>query len=207
MSGGSNKAAQQAQANQDAKDAQVKASTAQINSIFDNPARTAQYGQLAKDTTGYYTQGLDQQNAINNRQMKFAQARNGQIGSSVQTDQTAAAGKDYLKGVLQATREGQQASARLMSSDEMSRANLIAQAQGGLDATSAATNSAEAMKANLAGASSANTADALGNVFGDFSSLYQRSQDSAALRQGQMYGYGAIYQPGFGYGGGTGGRP
>lgn len=208
MSGGSDKAAKQAQANQDQRDAGIQSATAQINQIFDNPARTGQYAKLGADTTAYYTSDLDKQKAINDRQMRFALARNGQTGSSVQTDQTALSGQDYLKGVLQAQQQGMKASAGLQSQDESSRANLIAQAQGGLNATAAAQNSAGALKANLAGASAGNTTDALGDVFGSFADIYKRSQDAAALRSGQLNGYGAMYQPGFGYaGGGTGGRP
>lgn len=205
MGGGSNKAAEQAQANTEAQQRMAQEATGRINAIFDNPARTAQYDQLGKDTTAYYTQQLDDKKAINDRSLKFALARNGQTGSSVQADQSARAAKDYLNGVLQATRQGNAASAGLQAQDQTARANLIAQAQGGLNATDAASNAAAAMKADLAGAQSSNTASALGDVFGDFSSIYQKSQDAAALRNGQKYAYNTIYQPGFGAGA-TGGQ-
>lgn len=202
MSSPSNSASKQAQANQNAKDAQVKQSTASINNIFNAPSRTAQYGQLAKDTTAYYTNDLDQQKAKNDRNLTFAMARGGQNGSSVDVDNRATAGKDYLKGVIESQRRGQSAAADLQGRDETARANLIAQAQGGLDATSAASNAAASMRSNLQSANSSNTANALGNIFGDFSSIYQKSQDAAALRNGQLYAYNTVYQPGFGQGAG-----
>ena len=195
LCGGSDSAAKAAQAQQDAQTAQVQGATAQINQIFDNPARTAQYSRLANDTTNYYMGDLNQQKKQNDLQMKFALARNGQTGSSVQTDQATTAADDYQKGVLQATQEGQQASSKLQAQDEQSRANLIAEAQGGLDTGAAATNAAGALKANLSGAQANNTSDALGNVFGSFANLYQQSQTAAALRNGQLYGYSSLYGP------------
>ena len=204
MGGGSNGAARQAQQNQDQRNAQIATSTNQINSIFDSPARTGQYAQLAKDTTGYYTNQLNQQKAINDRSMKFSLARNGQEGGSVQADQATQAGKDYLNGVLDATRRGNQASAGLQAQDQTSRANLIAMAQGGLDTTQAASQAASALKSNLDSGQSASTSNAFGNTFGDFASIYQQSQAAAAARNGYNTGYqtgqGFGYQPGFGGG-------
>lgn len=200
MGGGSNGAQHQAQANEDRRNAQIKASTRQINRIFDSPGRTAQYGQLAKDTSAYFMQDLDTQKGRADRNLKFSLARNGQTGGSVQTDQGAQLGKDYLKGVLETTRRGQGAAADLQSRDETARANLIAQAQGGLDATSAASNAASALRSNLQSGQATSTANQMGDMFGDFASIYQKSQDAAALHNGQLYAYNTVYQPGFGYG-------
>lgn len=198
--GGSDKAAKQAQANEDARRAAIAQSTAQVNSIFDNPSRTGQYDQLARDTTTYYTNQLDQQKAKNDRQMRFALARGGQVGGSLQADMGAQAGKDYLQGVLEAQRRGLSAGAALRSQDEQSRANLIAAAQGGLDATSAASQAASALQSNLQASRPASTANAFGDAFGDFASIYQRSQDAKAMRDGFRYANQSIYQPGFGAG-------
>lgn len=204
MSGGSNSAAKQAQANEDARTRQIAGSTAQINQIFDNPARTGQYDQLAKDTTRYYTGQLDDQKAINDRSLKFTMARNGQTGGSVQSDMGAQAGKDYLKGVLEATRRGTAAGASLQAQDETSRANLIGAAQGGLDATAAASQAASALRSNLQAGQASSTANAFGDAFGDFSTIYQKSQDAKAMRDNFNAGLGSLYQPGFGAGAATG---
>lgn len=205
MSGGSNSAARQAQANEDARNRQIADSTAQINSIFDSPSRTAEYGQLAGDTTKYYTSQLDQQKAKNDRQLKFTLARGGQTGGSVQSDLGAQSGRDYLNGVLEATRRGQAAGASLQSQDEQARSNLIAAAQGGLDATSAASQSASALRANLQAGQAGSTANALGDTFGDFANIYQRSLDAKTLRDSFTAG-SSLYQPGFGTGAAPGWR-
>lgn len=197
--GGSNNAAQQAQQNEDARNAQIAQSTSAINNIFDNPLRTQQYSQLGTDTTKYFTQDLDTQNANAQRQLKFATARNGQTGGSVQTDQGQQLGQDYLKGALEAQRRGDAAAAGLQAQDETSRANLIASAQSGLDSTTAASNAASSMQSNINNAKATSTSNALGDMFGDFSSVYQNSKDAAALRAGQKYSYSTVYGPGFGY--------
>lgn len=198
MSSPSNKSAKQAQANQDQKDAQVSASTQQINNLFDSASRTQQYGQLASDTTNYYTSQLDQQKAQNDRSLKFSLSRSGQTGSSLAADQSSRAAKDYLNGVLDATRRGQAAGASLQSSDQTQRANLIAQAQGGLDVTSAAANSAAAMRSSLQTAQSGSTADSFGDAFKDFGAIYSNAKTAADNRRGVDFGLGQIYSPGFG---------
>lgn len=197
--GGGDKAAKAAAANNAAQQKQIADSTASINNIFNNPARTAQYKQLGTDTSAYYNQQLDKQKAINDRGATFAQARNGQTGSSVATDQATQAGMDYDAGALDATRRGQAASASLQAQDETSRSNMLAAAQGGLTATQAQSQSAGALAANLNTAHASNTANAFGDTFGDFANIYKSSQDAAALRAGQRYSYNTVYQPGFGY--------
>ena len=196
------KAAQQ-QANQQQQ--QIASGTAAVNRVFDDPNRQAQYSKLAADTTAYYTQQLDQQKQQSDRQSKFSLARNGQTGGSVATDLATQSGKDYDTGILSAERMGQQASANLQASDQNERANLISAVQGGLDATTAANNSAAALRTDAANANANATTNALGNAFGDLSSMWQNSQTAKQLRQGQLYSYNTVYQPGFGAGGATAG--
>lgn len=201
MSGGSDNASKQAQANEQQRQANIAASTQAINNTFDSPSRTQAYQKLADDTTAYYMQQANRQQDVANRNLKFALARSGQVGGSVQADQGEKLGQDYTNAVTDATRRGQQAGANLQAQDEQERQNLIAAAQGGLDATTAASNAASAMRANLNTAQSSATANALGDAFGDFSNLYQQSKDAKALRQGMLYSYNTVYQPTFGGGG------
>lgn len=177
------------------RQAQIKASTAQIAAIFDNPARTAQYGQLANDTTGFYTNDLNRQKTTNDLQTKFMLARQGLTGGSVQADDATKAGQDYLRGIVEASRRGQAASAALRGQDETSRANLTALAQSGLDTTTASANSASALRSNLAGANANATSGGLGDAFGDFANIYKQSQNQADNTRGYKYGFGSLYAP------------
>ncbi|MGE7136036.1 hypothetical protein ACQKIE_00185 [Luteibacter sp. NPDC031894] len=201
MGGGGNDAAKEANRAEAQRQKNIAQSTAQINTIFNDPGRTAQYDKLAGDTTAFYRTDLDKQQADATRGLKFALARSGQIGGSVQADKNTQLGEDYLKGVIKASRLGQQAGANLRAQDETSRANLIAMAQNGLDATTATQNAATALRSNLESGMSTATANTFGDAFGDFANIYKQSQDAAALRSGQKYAYNTLYQPGFGYGG------
>lgn len=199
--GPSNNAADEANRMEKERQAQIAAATGRINDIFDSPQRTSQYRQLADDTARFYQSQLDRQKAENDRKLRFALARSGQTGGSVQADQGRRLGEDFLRGVAEVNRRGQQAGAQLRASDEQSRANLIAMAQGGLDATTAASNSAAALRSNLASANASAQQAQLGDMFSNLSDLYDRSRQAKADRQGQLYAYNTIYQPGFGYGG------
>lgn len=201
MQSSGNKAAKAAAQTEATRQSNIANSTQQVNDIFNDPARTSQYDQLAADTTSFYRNDLDKQQADATRNTKFSLARSGQIGGSVQADTNAKLGEDYLQGVIKASRLGQSAGASLRASDETSRANLISMAQNGLDATTAANNAASALQSNLQSGQSTATAGALGDAFGDFANIYKQSQDAAALRNGQKYAYNTLYTPGFGYGG------
>ena len=195
MSNPSDKASKQAAANQAQQQANIQQSTAAINNIFDNPARTGQYSKLAADTTAYYTQQLDQQQQQAQRQTKFALARGGQAGGSVAADANTQLGKDYDTGLLNASRAGQQAGASLQAADQTERAQLIAAAQGGLSATDAAQQASEGMQSNVNTAKANATNNTLANTFSDFSNLYQQSQTAKATRQGNLYTLNAVYSP------------
>lgn len=202
MGGGSDNSAQRdAQRQEDERQRQIAGTTAQINNIFDAPGRQAQYAKLGADTTKYFTDQLNDQKKINDRQLKFSLARSGNTGGSLQVDQTKTLGDDYNKGVIEASRRGQAAAADLRSADEQTRMNLIAAAQAGLDATTASQNATSSLQSNLAGSQANATANGLGDMFGDFAQIYQKSQDNKQYRQQYSKGlslYSPMYGPGAG---------
>lgn len=207
MSGPSNDASQAAQQQQQQQQQEIQQGTSQVQAIFADPARTAQYDELGKATTDYYTNQLNEQQKQADRKLLFSLAQNGQVGGSVQADQNAQLGKEYDQGVLQATQLGQQAKAGLQASDTQEQANLIAAVQGGESGTQAATQAAEAMQSGLQTAQANAQTQALGNVFGDISTLYQNTQSANANRNGYLYGYGSVYSPSFGAGASTAPTP
>lgn len=193
LGGGSNNAQQQAAADNAKKQADIDAAIAGINKIYDSPDRQKQYDQLGADTTKYYTDDVNKQEAINARKLKFAMARSGLAGGSEQAYQGEQLGQDYQKALIAASRQGQTAEANLKSQDEQQRQNLINMAEAGLDAGTASNEATASLRNNLLSANASSTADSLGNMFGDFSNLYQSSQDQKAARQGQLYGYGSLF--------------
>lgn len=205
MGSSGNNAQREADQAERERQAQIAASTGAINRIYDDPARQAQYDKLAQDTTAFYTQDLDRQKADNDRKLKFALARSGQVGGSVQVDQSRKLGEDYLRGVVEASRRGQAAGANLRGADEQSRLNLLGMAQTGLDATTASQRAASTLQGNLQAGMADSTANGLGDMFGSVSDIYRKSEENAgylrSLRDYNQSGSGAFYRPLYGNGG------
>lgn len=181
--GGSDKATKAAQASEAAREAAQKQTIAAINAAYDSPQRAAQIQDFVDATQTYLGDDLSRQKAINDRQLKFSLARNGQIGGSTQIDQSAKLGQDYARGVLQVTQQAQGAGANLRQQDEQSKMNLIALSNQGLDATTAATEAAQAQGSALDSAKSQATVAGLTGQFNDLSDFYQQSQSNAAQQQ------------------------
>jgi hypothetical protein len=196
--GGTSSAQKQADANEAERQRKIAESTGAINKMFDDPARQAQYDALGNATTKFYTGDVDKQNTEAQRQLSFALARSGLSGGSEQLDKGKVLTEDYQKALLEASRRGQSAAASLKSSDEQTRQQLIAMAMGGLDATSASSEAASALRSNVEGAQADAGANSLGDLFTNLGNTYQTSQEAAAARRGQKYGYTSLYSPMFG---------
>ena len=146
---------------------------------------------------------LDRQKGDNDRQLRFALARGGQIGGSTQRDQQQTLGEDYTRGLLNVESRAQGLGADLSSRDQDARARLISLATSGLDATTGASQAAAAMKSNLEGAQSAAYGQNLGDSFGTVGSFIKESKDAAQRRRANQDAYGRIglYGGTQGYGG------
>lgn len=191
--GSSDKAQKQAQQQEAQQQAQIKAGIDSINALYADPSRQKQYSDLEKSTTDYYTTLLNDQQTIANRKLKFALARAGLGGGSQQAVEGEQLGKQYQLGLTEAAQKGQSAAAALRGTDEQTKQSLIAMVEGGLDATTAQSEAASALRANLAGGTADATAAGLGDLFGDVNQIYTNSLDQKAARAGQKYGYGSIY--------------
>lgn len=193
LGGGDDKAQKQAAAQQAQTTADTQAAISGIDSIFDDPSRQAQYAKLGADTTQFYTNDVNDQNAIAQRQLKFSLARQGLAGGSQQAAEGEQESKDYDKALLNASQLGQQAESGLEQSDETSRMNLINSAETGLDAGNASSEATAQLASNLQSGESTQNANNVANAFGDLSSIYTNSANTKALNQGQLYGYGGLF--------------
>lgn len=200
MGGGSDKAQKQAQAAEDERQRQIKASTAAINSIFTDPSRQAQYDDITKATTDFYTGDVNRQHDVEARQLLFALARSGQAGGSEGAYKNKVLGQDYVRGLNTAAQKGYQAGASLRQADEDSRAQLLALAQSGVDATTASDQATRSLQSNLMANKGSATANSIGDLFGDLGDFIQQSNAQKQAKQGYLYGYGSVYQPMYGVG-------
>lgn len=163
--------------------AAIKSGTAAANRIFDAPERQAQYDDYLAAQREMFFDELGRQMGDAQRGNKFALARSGLAGSSQAVDAGKQLGEKYNRGVVDADRLAQRATADLRGADEDSRRSIIQMVQAGADATTASSAALRQMQTNLAGARSDMNANALGTVFGGFADMYKRSQERDAERR------------------------
>jgi hypothetical protein len=203
MGGGSNRAQREAEAQERQRQEAIRSGTERVRSTFASPERQAQIGEFVNATRSLLTGELNKQQGQAVRGNKFALARSGQLGGSLQVDRSRQLGETYGRGLLEAERRAQSAGADLRGADEDAQARLIGLVQGGLDATTAAQQAAQSMRSNLAAGSATRSVNDLGNVFGSFGDYFQQSRDAAARRRAdQQFSPTGLYTPMFG-----GGRP
>lgn len=198
MSGGGNKAADEANRQEQARQAAIRGTQGAVNRAFESPQRQADIADYVGALRDFFTGDLNEQKAETDRRLKFALARGGQVGGSVQVDKTRDVNRDYAKGLLTVDRKARGAGAALESADQDARARLIGLAtSGGLDATSAASMSAQALRSNLEAGRSAAQLQGLGEVFGSgLQDYFKAVADAKTRRQAnQAAGFG-LYQGG-----------
>lgn len=172
--------------------------TRRINALFDAPSRQQQYGDLTDAVTQYYTDALNRQHDLAARNLKFSLARSGLIGGSTQADQNRRMGEDYTSGLLTAARQGQQAGQALKTQDEATREGLLREVNAGLDSTTGATNTALAMRQNVANAQNGATVNSLGDIFGNVAAIGQQRQQNQQYQQAFQQYLQSLFQPGAG---------
>lgn len=195
MSGGNDRAQNEAQRAEDQRRANIAAASQSVENIFSSPDRQAQYADVYDATRTLGMSDLDRQKAQADRQTTFALARSGLTGGSRAIDVGRELGQDYINGLLTVDQKAQAAKADFMNADQMSKNNLIGLVQSGLDVTTANQNAASALRANLEGARATQLVGGLGEVFGTAGDIYQRGEDERIRRQAaQQYGQTA-YAP------------
>ena len=206
MGMGSSSSSNSAAAANTAQQNQINGTIAQINSAYDSPSRQAQYSTYGNQLDQYYTNQVNQQDATNARNLKFANARSGLTGGSEAVDSNTQLQKDYTQGLLQASQAAQTGQAALEQADISSKNQLIAQAEQGSNLGSIPNAIASSTNANLGAAQNYSNANSLGNLFAGTGQIYQNEQTAAANRLAQNNPIGSIYGASSAYGGGTGGR-
>lgn len=201
--GGAGKIAREQQAQDTAKQAAIQAGISRTNQIYDAPERQGQYNEFLQAQRQQYFDELARQQQDVTRNNKFDLARSGKVGGRVAIDRGRDIGEAYNRGVVNADRLAQGSLADLMSADEDSRRSTINLIQSGADVSTASNAAMRGLQANLAGAKAAEGPAALGQVFGSFGDMYQRSMDRDAERRA-MRDRKMLYNtaPQWGYGGG-----
>lgn len=192
--GGSTKAAEEAKREEDARQTAIKGAQTGINNAYDNPQRKGEIADYVQSLRKFFGEDLSRQKADTDRNLKFALARGGLTGGSTNIDQQKRIGENYARGVLDVERKAQGGGASLEAADQDSRMRLISMATQGLDATTAASQSASAMRSSLNAGKATEMANGLGDVFANTKSYYQKAADDAVRRRADYDAYGN-YKP------------
>lgn len=206
--GTNNQAANAANAANASRQAAINASVAQIQSAYGTPQRQAQYDQYGNNLESYYTNQVNEQEAQNARNLKFAMARSGLTGGSAAADANTQLQKDYSQGLIQATQQAQAGKASLQQADINSENQLVSLAEQGDMTGSIPSEITSAQQTSLNAAQNYDTANALNGLFKGTANIYNTEQTAAATRAaqsnpigspyGSMWGSGSIYGTGWG---------
>ena len=205
MGMGSSSSSNSAAAANTAQQNQINGTIAQINSAYDSPSRQAQYSTYGNQLDQYYTNQVNQQEATNARNLKFANARSGLTGGSEAVDSNTQLQKDYTQGLLQASQAAQTGQAQLEQSDIASKNQLTAEAEQGAYLGSIPQAVSTATQANLGAAQNYANTNSLGNLFAGTSQIYNNLNTAAANRLAQTSPIGGVYNSPSAYSGGSGG--
>jgi hypothetical protein len=175
---------------------QISQSVAQINNAYGSPNRQSQYQQYGQNLGSYLTGQVNNQEATNARNLKFAMARSGLTGGSAATDANTQLQKDYTQGLLQASQQAQAGTSALEQADINSKNQMISLAQQGNFTGAIPTQIAQSNSANLGAAQNAFNANGLGNLFSATANTYNNEQTAAANRKAQTSPIGSLYGTG-----------
>ena len=190
FSSSKNKAQDAAASEEAARQASIASAQSGINNAYDNPQRKGEIADYVQSLRKFFGDDLSRQKADTDRQLKFALARGGLTGGSTNIDQQKRIGENYTRGLLDVERKAQAGGANLESADQDSRLSLISMATQGLDATTAASQSAAAMRSGLAANKATDMANGLGDVFAGTKSYYQKAAEDAVRRRADYDAYG-----------------
>lgn len=175
-------AAAKAEAAEAARQARISGNVRDINTAYDS--REPQYAQFTESLRSRLNEGIQLQRQAAERSSKFALARSGNIGGSLQRDQSAELNREGREATLAGERQVQAGVGNLRATDEDSRSRLIALAQSGNDIGNPAAQAASILKANLGTAQNTSNVANLGDLFGNTGAVVKNQNDAAARRRG-----------------------
>ncbi|MGH8142194.1 MAG: hypothetical protein ACREU2_06730 [Steroidobacteraceae bacterium] len=193
MGSNNNAAANAANASNTARQQQISNTVGQISNAYGSPARAQQIQQYGTNLNNYYTGQVNEQEAQNARNLKFAMARSGLTGGSAAADANTQLQKDYSQGLLQASQRAQGGVASLQQADINSRNQLTSLAEQGDYTGSIPSEITSAQNANLNAAQDYQGANSLNNLFSGTAAIYQNEQTAAANRKAQQSPIGSTY--------------
>lgn len=195
-----NSASKQAQQQETQRQAVIAGTQSRVNQVFDSPRRKRDISDFVSAVRDRAMQDLNRQQADTSRELRFALARGGQIGGSVDNDQNRRLADDYNRGLINVENRALGAGSQVEAADQDARARLIQLATSGLDATTGAQQAASAMRSSIGSAQADAYGQQLGDQFGAIGSFVKQRRDESTRRQAMRDANTNIYANS-GYGG------
>lgn len=190
--GSSNKASKAAERAEQERKAAIERAQARVDQIFGSPERRKEYERVTEATRGILQSDLDKEKRKADLQTKFAVARGGLSGGSVDIDKHADLSEQYLRGIVEAERRALGAGSALERADAESKANLQSMILGGLDVGRAGQQAQSMLQQNVGLARNQALEGDFSKLFGDLSDFWKTSKESAGERRAG-YDFGSLY--------------
>lgn len=143
---------------------------------FADPARETAYGNHRDAVYELNVEEANRQAAEAERANRFALARNGLAGGSVDIDSTEELNRRHNKGLMQAQGLADDAAANLRAQDENTKNSLMSMAANGMNSAQATDLALSGMKTNMQNAAANEAIAQVGNLFGDMQNAYLYNQ-------------------------------
>ncbi len=143
-----------------------------INKTFDDANREALYQHHRDAVYDLNTNEVERQAAEKERGNRFALARNGLLGGSVDVDSATEINRLTNEGLAKAGGIADAAMSDLMAADENTRNNLVSMATAGTDATTAAQLAASGLNQNMESAAADKAVASVGDLFNTLTNAY-----------------------------------
>ena len=192
--GSGDKTVKEAERAEAERQANLTAAQRRIESIFGSPQREQQIQDFVGSQRSYLQSDLDRTHGDNQRELKFATARSGLSGGSVDVDKNRRLSELYLRGIAEAERRAQNSGAELRSQDQASKQSLMASVLSGGDVSTAAQNAAQMMRTNATLAKKDVGVNAFDTLFGNLGGYYKNSREAAGERRASSE-FGSLFGP------------
>lgn len=193
-----NSAAKAAQQQETQRQATIAGTQSRINQVFDNPRRQRDISDFVSAVRDRAMQDLNRQQGDASRELRFALARGGQIGGSVNIDQSRRLADEYNRGLIAVENRALGAGAQVEAADQDARARLIQLATSGLDATTGAQQAAAAMRSSIGSAQADAYGQQLGDQFAAVGNFVKQRRDESTRRQAVRDAQTNLYGSGYG---------
>lgn len=192
--GGSDKAFKAAQAAEEQRQAEIAAAQKRIESIFGSPQREQQVQDFIAARRGLLQDELRRAQDVNARQTRFATARSGLAGGSVDVDRQRLLAETFLRGIAESERGAQNAGAELRSQDQQAKQQLLSQLLAGGDVTTTGQNASQIFQNSAALNKQDAVFNAFDRLFGDFGDIFKQSREAAGERRASRE-FGSLFGP------------